>query len=455
MADRQNSTSALDAAHAVHPHTNLRQHLEAGPVMITHGDGIEIVDENGKRYIEAAAGLWCASLGFGSARLGEVAKKAMTEIGYYHTFRGFSTPPVAQLSAKLASIAPAGMSKVLLQSSGTEANDTAMKLVWYHWEAKGEPERIKIISRRNSYHGTGTLTSFLTGKENFHHGFGPSFDRFRYVTEPYAYRKALEGESEDAFSTRLAEELEATILAEGPETIAAFWAEPVIGSGGVFTPPEGYFPKMQAVLDKYSILFVADEVICGFARTGEMWGSQTYGIRPDLMCCAKSLSAAMMPVSAVLIGDRVFDAMLAQSDRYGSFTHGYTYGGHPVACAVAHEVLTIYEEMDLVGHVKSVSPGFLAGFESLRDHPLVGDVNGVGLIGAAEIVADKKTKALHEPGLKVIARFDAAARERGLITRLIGNRIALSPPQIIRKDQVEDMFSRFRGALDDVAQQIK
>ncbi|WOI57908.1 aminotransferase [Palleronia sp. LCG004] len=454
MNERISETAALDAAHAVHPHTNLRRHLQSGPNMIVKGDGIEVIDAQGKRYIEGAAGLWCAALGFGSERLGEVAKQVMTDIGYYHTFRGASTPWVSDLSAKLGAIAPKGLGKVLLQTSGSEANDTAMKLVWSFWEAQGEPARVKIISRHNSYHGTGALTSQLTGKANFHVGFGPSFDRFRYVTEPYHYRKALPGETEAEFSSRLAQELDDMILAEGPETVAAFWAEPVIGSGGVFTPPEGYFPKIQAVLDKYGILFVADEVICGFGRTGEMWGSQTYGIRPDLICCAKSLSAAMLPLSAVLIGERVFEAMLNQSDKYGTFTHGYTYGGHPVSCAVAAEVLTIYEEMDLIGHVKSVEPAFVQGFESLRDHPLVGDVNAVGLIGCAELVADKQIKAKHATEVQITARFEAAALERGLITRNIGNRIALSPPQIITAAEVEEMFSRYRDALDAVAKEI-
>ncbi|MBO0906239.1 aminotransferase [Jiella sonneratiae] len=450
----RDSAASLDAAHQVHPHTNLRAHLALGPTMFVRGSGIHVYDDEGKEYIEGAAALWCASLGFGSERLAEVARKAITEIGYYHNFRGSGTPAAGVLSAKLAAIAPEGMDKVLLQSSGTEANDTAIKLVWYYWHARGEPQRRKIISRRQAYHGTGTLTSCLTAKDNFHQGFGLPFEGFLYVTQPYHYRLAEPGESEEAFSTRLAEEIEALILKEGPETVAAFWAEPVMGSGGVITPPAGYFQKVQAVLDRYGILFVADEVICGFGRTGEMWGSQTYGIRPDLICSAKALSAAVIPISAVIIADRVFEAMLEQSDRFGSFTHGYTYSGHPVACAVASEVLTIYEEMDLVGHVKAIEPTFLQGFAELEDHPLVGASGGVGLIGAVEIVADKASKALHDPRLNVMPRLDAATRGHGLITRLIGNRIALSPPQIITEAETREMFARLRHALDDVAAEL-
>lgn len=450
-----NSTALMDAAHQIHPHTNLRHHVEHGPnELFVRGQGINVFDEDGKSYIEGAAALWCSSLGFGSERLGEVAKQAMTEIGYYHNFRGSGTPQAARLSAKLASIAPEGMDKILLQSSGTEANDTAIKLVWYYWHSQGQPGRRKIISRREAYHGTGTLTSCLTAKTRFHDGFGLPFDGFHYVTQPYHYRMAEEGESEEEFSTRCAEEIEALILAEGPETVAAFWAEPVMGSGGAILPPKGYFEKVQAVLAKYDVLFVADEVICGFARTGEMWGSQTYDIKPDLICCAKALSAAMIPISAVIVGDRVFEGMLQQSDHFGSFTHGYTYSGHPVACAVAHEVLTIYDEMNLVQHVKSLEPDFLAGFRALGEHPLVGDAGGIGLIGAIEIVADKKTKAMHAPDLKVMPLLDQLTRKHGLITRLIGNRIALAPPQIITKPEVEEMFARFRAALDEALDTI-
>jgi 4-aminobutyrate--pyruvate transaminase len=440
--------AAMDAAHSVHPHTNLRRHLDDGPLMITGGDGIYVIDEQGRRYLEGAAGLWCAALGFGNARLAAVAARVMTDIGYYHNFRSASTPAAAELSAKLAKFAPSGMDKILLQCSGSEANDTALKLVWYYWSAQNQPKRRKIISRLGAYHGTGAITSCLTAKANFHTGFGLPFDGFLYTGMPYHYRHAHDGESEEAFSARLARELEALIQKEGPDTIAAFWAEPVMGSGGAIVPPAGYFEKIQAVLAKYDILLVADEVICGFARTGEMWGSQSFGMKPDLICSAKSLSAAMQPISAVIIGQRVFDGMMAQSDKLGAFTHGYTYGGHPVACAVAHEVLTIYEEMDLVGHVKRVEPVFLRGLAALAHHPWVGEARGVGLIGAVELVADKATKAMPAP--QIMPQFEAAARRHGLIVRLIGNRIALSPPQIITAEEVEEMFKRFGAALNDV-----
>ncbi|HEY0275518.1 MAG TPA: aminotransferase [Paenirhodobacter sp.] len=449
-----NSIRAEDAKHVVHPHVNLRKQPEAKPFIIERGDGIYVIDDEGNRYLEAAAGLWCASLGFGNARVAEVARKMLEEIGFYHIFRGATNAPAADLSAKLAAIAPEGFEHILLQCSGSEANDTAIKLVWYYWNAKDQPQRRKIISREQSYHGTTAMTSCLTGKPRFHNGYGLPFEGFLYTAMPYYYRNGLPGESEEAYSTRLAKELEEMILAEGPETIAAFWAEPMLGSGGAILPPKGYYEKVQAVLNKYDILLVADEVICGFARTGEMWGSQTFGMKPDLMTCAKALSGAMQPISAVIISDKVWEQMMVQSDRLGGFTHGFTYAGHPVAAAVALEVLKIYEEMDLVGHVKAVEPLFLAGFEVLRDHPLVGDSTGIGLIGAVEIVADKATKAMHDPALRVMAIFEDRAMANGLITRIIGNRVALSPPQVITADEVREMFARLTRALDETASQI-
>lgn len=244
------------------------------------------------------------------------------------------------------------------------------------------------------------------------------------------------------------------ILAEGPDTIAAFWAEPMLGSGGAILPPKGYYEKIQAVLNKYDILLVSDEVICGFGRTGEMWGAETFGMTPDLMTCAKALSGAMQPISAVLINDKVYEQMMVQSDRLGSFTHGFTYAGHPVAAAVALEVLEIYEEMDLIGHIKDLEPAFLGGFQALRDHPLVGDSGGIGLIGAVEIVADKTTKAMFAPSTQIMQIFEQKSLDNGLITRIIGNRIALSPPQIITKEEVADMFARLRLSLDQTFEAI-
>lgn len=442
-----NSPHARDIASVLHPQTNLRKHLEVGPSIITGGEGIWVEDINGKRYMEATAALWCASLGFKSERLAKVAYDTMRTLGYYQMFRHASHEPAIDLCEKLLQIAPVPMSKVLLQCSGSEANDTAVKLVWYHWNAQDKPEKRKIISRLSSYHGSTCVAVCLTGKPEYHRGFGLPFDGFLYTDCPHYYRDRLEGESEDAFSTRMAASLEKLILAEGPETIAAFWADPVQGAAGALPPPAGYFEKIQAVLRRYDILLVADEVICGFGRTGRMWGCETYGIVPDIITCAKALSAAMQPISAVLMNERIFQSMLVQSDRLGSFVHGYTYAGHPVASAVALETLRIYDEMNLVGRVSALEPVFLRAFGALTDHPLVGDFSGVGLIGGVELVTDKATR--RAVPASIAARVEYYARERhGLILRMVGNRVALSPPLIISADEIGDMAARLRGALD-------
>jgi 4-aminobutyrate--pyruvate transaminase len=274
------------------------------------------------------------------------------------------------------------------QCSGSEANDTAIKLAWYYWNAVGQPRRTKIIARQMAYHGNTCAAVSLSGKPDMHAGFGLPFANFKHTEFPHYYRRHEPGETEMEFSTRMAQALEALIEAEGPDTIAAFFAEPVMGAGGAILPPNGYFEKIQQVLRKYDILFVADEVICGFARTGEMWGCQTFGIRPDMLTSAKALSAAMLPISAVLINERIHEAMLAQSDKYGNFAHGFTYAGHPVAAAVALEVQKIYAEIDIVSGAKRLGPLLQSTLGRLRAHPLVGDVRGMGLILGMELMRD-------------------------------------------------------------------
>jgi 4-aminobutyrate--pyruvate transaminase len=449
-----NSPHARDIASLVHPATNLRKHLETGPSIVQRGEGIHVYDDSGRALIEGAAGLWCASLGFGSERLARVAYETMRDLGYYHLYRHASNEPSIDLAEKLLAIAPLPMARVLLQCSGSEANDTAVKLVWYYWNAVGRPEKRKLISRKQAYHGSGCASVSLTGKPEFHAALGLPLPGFLHTEFPHYYRNRLDGETETQFSSRMAEALEALILAEGPETIGAFWAEPVMGGAGAVLPPEGYFEKIQAVLRKYDILFVADEVICGFGRTGNMWGCQTFGLVPDMITCAKALSAAMQPISAVLVNERIWQGMLAQSDRLGPFAHGYTYAGHPVAAAVALETLKIYEEIGLVDHVRTVEPVFLEALGTLRSHPLVGDFRGCGLIGGMEIVSDKETRAMFPPELEVPARIDANARRHGLILRFVGNRIAFSPPLIITEAQILELARRLAAALDDTAREL-
>ena len=310
-----NSVHARDIASIIHPQTNLSLHEKIGPMVVTHGKGSRIYDDNGKDYIESVAGLWCASLGFGMERLAKVAYNQMCSLGYYHSFRHRSTEPSVDLAEKLLAIAPVPMSKILFQCSGSEANDTAIKLIWYYHNAIGKPEKRKIIARQMGYHGSTAAAVSLSGKPDMHADFGLPFTPFLHTEFPHYYRRHEEDESEEAFSTRMALSLETLILEEGPDTVAAFFAEPVMGAGGAVLPPATYFQKIQEVLQKYDILFVADEVICGFGRTGEMWGSQTFGLKPDMISSAKALSAAMQPISALMINDKIYQAMIKQSDK--------------------------------------------------------------------------------------------------------------------------------------------
>jgi 4-aminobutyrate--pyruvate transaminase len=449
-----NSLAARDIASLVHMQTDLHKHQQEGPMVITGGSGCRVFDDSGRDYIEAVAGLWCASLGFGSERLAKVAYAQMRELGYYHLYRHRSNKPAIELAEKLLQIAPVLMARVLFQCSGSEANETAIKLAWYYWDAVGQPQRTKIIGRHMAYHGNTCAAVSLSGKPDMHMGFGLPLSPFRHTEFPHYYRRHEPGESEEQFSERMAAALDALIQAEGPDTIAAFFAEPVMGAGGAIVPPRGYFDKIQAVLRKYDILFVADEVICGFARTGELWGSKTYGIRPDMMTSAKALSAAMQPISAVLINDRIHQAMLAQSDRYGSFAHGFTYAGHPVAAAVALEVQKIYEEMDIVARAKRLGPVLQASVGALASHPLVGDVRGTGLILGMELMRDGKARIPFDSALKVGGRVGAAAQNHGLVVRIVGDRVVLAPPLVIEEDDIEEIGSRLGQALNDVAEEL-
>lgn len=438
-----------DIESVVHPQTNLLKHLKNGPTIMTNGEGIYIYEDSGKKLLDSGAALWCSSLGFKNERVAKVAYEAMQQLPYFQLFRGYSHSPAIELSEKLLEIAPVPMSKVLLQCSGSEANDSAVKLVWYYWNGVGKPEKRKILSRMGSYHGSTCVCVSMTGNKGYHNSFGLPFDGFIHVDSLNYYRSSKPGETEEEFSQRLANSLEETILREGPETIAAFWADPVQGNAGALPPPAGYFEKVQALLRKYDILFVADEVICGFGRTGNMWGSQTYDLKPDLVTCAKGLSAAMLPISALLINERIFDVMATQSDRIGAFVHGFTYAGHPVASRVALEVLKIYEEIDIVARVKQLEAPFLKMLNGLLDHPMVGEASGTGLLGGLEIVADKKTRQSFAPEVGMNNLIDKHAYENGIILRTTpANRIAYSPPLIISEDEIEEMGRLTRAALD-------
>lgn len=449
--------SALQSAHAeraandiaahLHPFTNLAAHPQVDPLVIERGDGIYVEDDQGRRYLEAMSGLWCVSLGFSNARLAKAGSDALHTLPCYHTFNHRSNAAAIALAEKLLSMAPVPMSKVFFANSGSEANDTAVKLVWYYHNAIGKPEKKKIIARRNGYHGVTVAAASLSGLVTNHRDFDLPIDRILHVECPHHYRYAEPGETEEAFATRLADALEQRILAEGPDTVAAFIAEPVMGAGGVLVPPATYFEKVQAVLRKYEVLLIADEVICGFCRTGEMFGSTTFGLRPDILTAAKALSSGYVPISAVLVSEQVHAAVAANSGKIGTFGHGFTYSGHPVTAAVALETLRIYEDEAVLAHVQSLAPRFQAGLRRYAGHPHVGEVRGVGLIGAIELAADPAKRTSFDPAMKAGARLAEFALAEGLIVRAMGDAVAFCPPLVITAAQVDEMFERFDRAM--------
>ena len=450
-ADNTQKRSALDAqdigAH-LHPYTNLAAHEDVGPLMITRGDGIHVIDEQGRKYIEGMSALWCSSLGFSHPRLVQAGIDALKTLPYYHTFNHRSNPAIAQLADRLIQLAPAPMAKVFFANSGSEANDTAIKIIWYYHNAIGKPAKKKILSRQRGYHGVTVAAASLTGLPANHQDFDLPIARIGHVECPHHYRYANPGESEADFATRLADALEQRILQEGPDTVAAFIAEPVMGAGGVIVPPETYFEKIQAVLRKYEVLMVADEVICGFGRTGQMFGSHTFGIQPDILTCAKALSSGYVPISAVMVAPKIYEAMAANSGKIGTFGHGYTYSGHPVAAAVALETLKVYEDEQILAHVNQLSPLFQGRLRGYLERAYVGEARGVGMIGAIELVADEATRQPFDPALKLGYRLAQYAQEEGLIVRAMGDAVALCPPLIITEAEMAEMFARLDRALD-------
>jgi 4-aminobutyrate--pyruvate transaminase len=432
----------------VHPYTNLATLRETGPLVLERGKGVWVYDTEGKPYIEGLAGLWCTSLGYGNEELVETAREQMLKLPFTHLFGGKSHDPAIELAETLKEMAPMPVSKVFFGSSGSDANDTQVKLVWYFNNAIGRPRKKKIIARLKGYHGVTIASASLTGLPNNHIDFDLPIANILHTSCPHHYRFGLPGETEEEFATRMAQELEDLILREDPDTVAAFIAEPVGGAGGVTVPPAGYYEKVQAVLARYDILFIADEVICGFGRLGTMFGSTTMGMKPDTMSLAKALTSAYFPLSAVLIPSRIYEAMLDESRKIGTFAHGYTYSGHPVGAAVGVKTLEIYERDDILGHVQKLLPTFWRRLDRLRDHPLVGEVRGKGLVAGLELVADKSTKRAFDPKLAVGARGVAAVQGEGVILRNLGDTLAVCPPLVITAAEIDELFDRIERGLD-------
>ena len=444
-----NSASARDRAFVLHPMTNLVQHAAEGPLIITRGEGVYIVDDQGRRFIEGVSGLWSVTLGFHNERLAQAAYRQMLQLPSYHMFRFKSHPTAIELAERLIALSPAPMSKAFFANSGSEANDTAVKLAWYYNNALGRRAKKKIIGRRGGYHGVGIGSGSLTGLDRNHRDFDLPIDRVLHTDCPHQWRFAAPGESEEAFATRLAENLEKLILAEGPDTVAAFIAEPVMGTGGIIVPPKTYFEKVQAVLKRHDVLFIVDEVICGFGRLGDMFGCQTFGLKPDIITMAKGLSSGYLPISAVLISEDIYRACLEESGKIGVFGHGFTYSGHPVCAAVAVEALKIYEETDIVGHVRAVAPLLQEGLRGYAGHPLVGEVRGIGLMGGLELVKDKAAKTPFPPELNVGLYIERRCQEHGAILRALGDTLTAAPPLVIEPPEIERILRIIGLALDE------
>ncbi|MBX4994847.1 aspartate aminotransferase family protein [Rhizobium binae] len=449
MSNFTRALHAGDIAFHLHSYTNARAHEEAGPLAIERGEGVFVYDTDGRRYIEAMAGLWSVALGFDEPRLVEAAIEQMRKLPFYHTFTHKTHQPAIELAEKLISLAPVPMSKVHFTNSGSEANDTVVKMVRYYNNARDLPRKKKIISRIGAYHGVTVAAASLTGLPNNHRAFDLPLPNILHTLCPHYYRFAEAGETETAFIDRLAREFEALIEREGPDTVAAFIGEPVMAAGGVIVPPTGYWSRIQEICRRYDILLVADEVVCGFGRTGSMFGCTTFGIEPDIMVLSKQLSSSYQPLAAVLINDKVYQQVASQSAAIGTFGHGFTASGHPVATAVALENIRLIEERGLVENAKRMGKRLLSGLSRYADHSLVGEIRGIGFIAAVELVADKSTKARFDPAGRVGAYFNACCQSHGMIVRNIGDSIAFCPPLIAKEGHVDQILDCFSKALED------
>lgn len=437
-----------DVQHHLHSQTNLQEHQSRGPLVIVRGDGPHVFDEHGRRYLECMAGLWCASLGFSNERLIAAAHRQMKTLPYYHTFNHRSNDVIARLAEELAGLIPIPDARLFFASSGSEANDSMVKLAWNYHIARGEPCRRKILARHGGFHGSTVMGASLSGLPPMHKAFGLPIEGIVRLESPHYYRNGEPGESEDAFVARMVADLDDTIAREGAHTIAAMIAEPVMGAGGVIVPPLGYFKRMQAVLARHGILLLADEIICGFGRTGQWFGSQTFEFAPDMMSCAKGLSSGYAPISCVAVSGAVYAEIERHSGASNGFGHGFTYSGHPLAAAVALEALAVYREMDLPSLARRLASLLHGALAPLANHPLVGEVRGTGFIAGIELVADRLTRQPHQAEAGAGPRVEQLARANGLIVRNMGDVIAVCPPYIFDEEHIHAMVAGLERSLD-------
>jgi 4-aminobutyrate--pyruvate transaminase len=446
---KPSNLAARDIESLVHPYTNLATFRDTGPLIIERGQGIYVYDTAGRGYIDGMAGLWCTALGWGNEELAETAAAQMRTLAFGHLFGGKSHDGAIALAEKLKEIAPVATSKVFFCNSGSEANDSQIKLIWYMNNALGRPQKKKIISRRKGYHGVTVAAASLTALPINQTDFDVPIAGILHTGCPHHYRFAHEGESEEDFARRLAAELDELIQQEGPDTVAALFVEPVMGAGGVIVPPATYFDKVLAVCAKYDVYVVCDEVICGFGRLGTPFGCQAFGFEPHSITVAKALTSAYVPMAAVTVPEVMYQAMLDESRKIGGFGHGFTYSGHPVAAAVALKTLEIYERERLVEKAATMAPQFRGRLARLAAHPLVGEARGYGLVGGVELVADKPSKRSFDAKAGVGPRAMALAEAEGLLIRsLAGDVLSLCPPLVITPAELDELFDRLGRALD-------
>lgn len=451
------SLEEMDRQSLIHPFTNLKDHASgasAGPSIIESGQGIRVRDQYGKEFIDAFAGLYCVHIGYGRTEVADAIHEQAIKLAYFHANAGHSNEPAIRLADRLVRMAPANMSKVFFGTSGSDANDTNIKLVWYYNHVLGRPEKRKIIARHLGYHGGTVLASGLSGIPSIHEAFGLPLGPILHTAAPHYYRYADPGMSEREFGRQCADQLDALIEAEGPDTVAAFIAEPVMGTGGIIPPPEGYWEDVQCVLDRHDVLLISDEIVCAFGRLGADFAAGVLPLKPDLITVAKGLTSGAVPLSASIIGEVVWKALEQGAERFGPFAHTFTYSAHPVAAAAALANLDIIEGEGLVANARDTGAFFLERLGAVfADHPLVGEVRGMAMLAALEFVADKDKKTPFDPVLGVGQRVSAACRDEGLIARAMpgGDILGFAPPLIMTAADADEVVKRTLRAVDRVA----
>ncbi|MDO6685385.1 MULTISPECIES: aspartate aminotransferase family protein [unclassified Agarivorans] len=440
-----------DSAHCLHPFTNFKELNEKGARVIERGEGVFVYDNEGNKLLDAMAGLWCVNLGYGRQELVDAAAKQMQQLPYYNLFFQTTHSPAVELSKLLAELTPEGLNRAFFTGSGSECNDTVVRMVRHYWASKGQPNKLEIISRNNAYHGSTMAGASLGGMGFMHAQGGLPLPNICHIDQPYWFEEG-QGQDPQAFGVERARQLEQKILELGEDKVAAFIAEPIQGAGGVIIPPDSYWPEIQRICDKYQILLIVDEVICGFGRTGEWFASQTYNIKPDLLCLAKGITSGYLPLGAVMVSDKVAQGLI---DADTEFAHGFTYSGHPAACAVAIENIRIMQQENIVNTVRNDTAPYLAQrWQELGEHPLVGESRSKGMVAAIELVANKNTNQRYGKDVGAGGVCRDICINNGLIMRACGDTMIISPPLVITKQQIDQLITLAKQSLDDTLQAL-